>query len=204
MLILLQDKTRYWVHFGAVLTFSTAPGRPFSRRRSERLDVIPAQFRVIVTRRPKYACRSCSNGIVQAPAPARLIPGGMPTGATVAHGLVSKSKGTVAPVGPRKPRRTPAPPFLTQRRARSSQGAPLVQAPWRGPGYFWALARDGEPLRRHWFKPNGERHGVARPRPAWPSPMRPGVAGKMPMTSCKASPVSCRVRRVSKQSGGGC
>lgn len=26
---------------------------------SERLDVIPAQFRVIVTRRPKYACRSC-------------------------------------------------------------------------------------------------------------------------------------------------
>ena len=57
---------------------------------SERLDVIPAQFRVIVTRRPKYACRSCSNGIVQAPAPAHLIPGGMPTEVTVAHVLVSK------------------------------------------------------------------------------------------------------------------
>ena len=57
---------------------------------SERLDVIPAQFRVIVTRRPKYACRSCSNGVVQAPAPARLIPGGMPTEAAVAHVLVSK------------------------------------------------------------------------------------------------------------------
>lgn len=57
---------------------------------SERLDVIPAQFRVIVSRRPKYACRSCSNGVVQAPAPARLIPGGMPTEATVAHVLVSK------------------------------------------------------------------------------------------------------------------
>ena len=28
--------------------------------KSERLDVIPAQFRVIVTRRPKYACRACS------------------------------------------------------------------------------------------------------------------------------------------------
>jgi transposase len=27
---------------------------------SERLDVIPAQFRVIVTRRPKLACRSCA------------------------------------------------------------------------------------------------------------------------------------------------
>jgi len=54
---------------------------------SERLDVLPAQFHVIVTRRPKYACRSCSNGVLQAPAPARLIPGGMPTEATVAHVL---------------------------------------------------------------------------------------------------------------------
>jgi len=42
---------------------------------------------VIVTRRPKYACRSCTNGVVQAPAPTRLIPGGMPTEATVAHVL---------------------------------------------------------------------------------------------------------------------
>lgn len=57
---------------------------------SERLDIIPAQFRVIVTRRPKYACRSCTDGVSQAPAPARLIPGGMPTEATVAHVLVSK------------------------------------------------------------------------------------------------------------------
>jgi len=43
---------------------------------SERLDIIPAQFRVIVTRRPKYACRSCEEGIIQAAAPAHLIPGG--------------------------------------------------------------------------------------------------------------------------------
>jgi len=57
---------------------------------SERLDIVPAQFRVIVTRRPKYACRSCTDGVVQAAAPARLIPGGMPTEATVAHVLVSK------------------------------------------------------------------------------------------------------------------
>ncbi|KEO56660.1 hypothetical protein DT23_17740 [Thioclava indica] len=34
---------------------------------------IPAQFRVNATRRPKYACRSCTNGVVQAPAPARLM-----------------------------------------------------------------------------------------------------------------------------------
>lgn len=57
---------------------------------SERLDVIPAQFRVIVTRRPKYACRACEEVVMQAPAPARLVEGGIPTEATVAHVLVSK------------------------------------------------------------------------------------------------------------------
>lgn len=44
---------------------------------AERLDIVPAQFRVIVTRRPKYACRSCEEVVVQAPAPARLIEGGI-------------------------------------------------------------------------------------------------------------------------------
>ncbi|CAH1655434.1 transposase [Hyphomicrobiales bacterium] len=57
---------------------------------SERLDIVPAQFRVLVTRRPKYACRRCEDVVVQAPAPARLIEGGLPTEATVAHVLVSK------------------------------------------------------------------------------------------------------------------
>lgn len=57
---------------------------------SERLDIVPAQFRVIVTRRPKYACRSCEEGIVPAPAPAHLIPGGMPTEATITHVIVRK------------------------------------------------------------------------------------------------------------------
>jgi transposase len=36
---------------------------------SERLDIVPAQLRVIVTRRPKYACRACEEAVVQAPAP---------------------------------------------------------------------------------------------------------------------------------------
>jgi transposase len=57
---------------------------------SERLDIIPAQLRVLVTRRPKYACRSCEEGVVQAPAPARLIEGGLPTEAAVAHVIVAK------------------------------------------------------------------------------------------------------------------
>jgi len=57
---------------------------------SEKLDVVPAQFRVLVVRRPKYACRACEDVVVQAPAPARLIEGGLPTEATVAHVLVGK------------------------------------------------------------------------------------------------------------------
>lgn len=57
---------------------------------AERLDIVPAQFRVLVVRRPKYACRACMDVVVQAPAPARLIEGGLPTEATVAQVLVSK------------------------------------------------------------------------------------------------------------------
>ena len=57
---------------------------------AERLDVIPAQFRVLVVRRPKYACRSCEGTVVQAPAPSRLIEGGLPTETLVAHVVVGK------------------------------------------------------------------------------------------------------------------
>jgi transposase len=57
---------------------------------AERLDIMPAQFRVLIVRRPKYACRACEDVVVQAPAPARLIEGGLPTEATVAQVLVSK------------------------------------------------------------------------------------------------------------------
>ena len=57
---------------------------------SERLDVIPAQLKVIVTRRPKYACATCTGEVSQAPAPERLIENGIPTEALVAHVLVAK------------------------------------------------------------------------------------------------------------------
>jgi transposase len=57
---------------------------------AERLDVIPAQYRVIVTHRPKYACRACEEAVVQAGAPERLIKGGLPTEAMVASVLVGK------------------------------------------------------------------------------------------------------------------
>ena len=58
--------------------------------RSERLDVIPAQFRVLVTVRPRYACTRCDAGILQAPAPPHLIEGGLPTEALMAHVAVAK------------------------------------------------------------------------------------------------------------------
>lgn len=61
-----------------------------SEEKSERLDMVLAQFRVVVTRRPKYACRACEDGVMQAEAPARLIEGGLPTEPTVAQVLVSK------------------------------------------------------------------------------------------------------------------
>lgn len=58
--------------------------------RTERLDIVPAQLRVLVDIRPKYACRACSDGATQAPAAPRLIEGGMPTEGAGAHVLVSK------------------------------------------------------------------------------------------------------------------
>jgi len=57
---------------------------------AERLDVIPAQFRVLVTKRPKLACRTCPGVVLQAAAPERLVPGGLPTEATVAQVLVAR------------------------------------------------------------------------------------------------------------------
>ena len=57
---------------------------------SERLDVVPAQFRVLVTRRPKYACRRCSGAVVQAHAPEHVVPGGLPTEALIAQVMVAK------------------------------------------------------------------------------------------------------------------
>ena len=38
--------------------------------------MVPTTFRVLVTRRPRYGCRSCESAIVQAPAPARIVEGG--------------------------------------------------------------------------------------------------------------------------------
>ena len=57
---------------------------------AERLDIVPTTLRVLVTRRPRYGCRSCESAIVQASAPARIVEGGIPTEALIAQVLVSK------------------------------------------------------------------------------------------------------------------
>src|SRR3954451_4196592 len=45
--------------------------------REEMLDIVPAQLRVRVIRRPRYGCRACEGAVVQAPAPERPVTGGM-------------------------------------------------------------------------------------------------------------------------------
>jgi hypothetical protein len=62
-----------------------APMHVIGEETSQRLDVVPVQFQVIVTHRSKYACRACEEAVVQAPAPERLIKGGPPTKAMVAY-----------------------------------------------------------------------------------------------------------------------
>ena len=57
---------------------------------AERLDVVPTTFRVLVTRRPRYGCRRCESAVVQVPAPARIVEGGIPTEALIAQVLVAK------------------------------------------------------------------------------------------------------------------
>ena len=142
---------------------------------SERLDIVPSQFRVIVTRRPKYACRDCENGIVQAPAKPHLIEGGLPTEATLATITVNKQgdhlpfyrqAGMFARQGIDIDRSTLAAwqgrvahemtpiyerikDYLKQSKKLFMDETPApVLDPGRGKtktGYFWALARDDRP-----------------------------------------------------------
>jgi transposase len=57
---------------------------------NEVLDVIPAILRVLRFIRPKYACRSCTDGVVQAKASPRLIESRMVSTALAAYVVASK------------------------------------------------------------------------------------------------------------------
>ena len=141
---------------------------------SQRLDVIPAQYRVIVTHRPRLACRACER-IVEAPAPEHLIKSGLPTEAMVASVLVAKyawhlplyrqakmlaaqgldlDRSTLAFwVGYASAELTPLyerlkANLLTAAKLAVDETPVPVLDPGRGKtktGYFWAIARDDRP-----------------------------------------------------------
>ncbi|MGH2855673.1 MAG: IS66 family transposase, partial [Solirubrobacteraceae bacterium] len=58
--------------------------------RTEELDYVPASMVVRVYVRPKYACRQCESGVVQAVLPARPIEKGRPGPGLLAHVITSK------------------------------------------------------------------------------------------------------------------
>jgi len=58
--------------------------------RTEELDYVPASMVVRVYVRPKYACRQCESGVVQAALPARPIEKGRPGPGLLAHVITSK------------------------------------------------------------------------------------------------------------------
>ncbi|EMD81941.1 putative transposase [Pacificimonas flava] len=100
---------------------------------AERLDVVPASFRVLVTRRPRYGCRSCEAAPVQAPAPARIVDRGIPTEALVAHVLTAKYADHL--------------PLYRQAQIYARQGVTLDRstlADWTGRAAWWL-----RPLRDH-------------------------------------------------------
>src|SRR5487761_2412656 len=144
--------------------------------RAERLDVTPAQFQVIVTIRPRYACPKGRAGVSQAPAPAHLIEAGLPTEAMLAQVIVSKysehlplyrqaqvfarhgvmiERSTLADwVGRAAFHLAPIVDRMAELLKRSSKlfmdetTAPVLD-PGRGKtktGYLWALARDDRPF----------------------------------------------------------
>ena len=100
---------------------------------AERLDVVPTTFRVLVTRRPRYGCRACEATPVQAPAPPRIVEGGLPTEALIAHVLISKYADHL--------------PLYRQAQIYARQGITLDRstlADWVGRAAWWLT-----PLRDH-------------------------------------------------------
>jgi transposase len=143
--------------------------------RAERLDVIPAQYRVLVTVRPKLGCRACSDGVAQALAPRHIVPGGLPSERLIADVLVKKyadhlplyrqsqimarqgvvvDRATLANgVGAAAARLKPLvevmkAELLTSARLFVDETTAKVLAPGTGKtktGYMWAMVRDDRP-----------------------------------------------------------
>lgn len=114
------------------------PRHPIGESVSEMLDWVLATLRVLRIHRPKYACRQCAT-IAQAPAPERVIAGGLATPALLAHVLVSKYADHL--------------PLYRQSRIFARHGVELERstlAGWVG-GTCWWLDALHERLARHIF-----------------------------------------------------
>ena len=143
--------------------------------RAERLDIIPAHYRVLVTVRPKLGCRTCSDGVAQALAPRHIVPGGLPSERLIADVLIKKyadhlplyrqsqimarqgvivDRATLANwVGAAAARLKPLveqlkAELLTSARLFVDETTATVLAPGTGKtktGYMWAMVRDDRP-----------------------------------------------------------
>ena len=92
----------------------------------EMLDVVPVQYRVKRLVRPRYGCRGCESAVVQAPAPAQPIDGGMATETVLAHVATMKYGYQV--------------PLYRQEQMLASQGIDLDRATlalWMGRLAWW-------------------------------------------------------------------
>ncbi len=79
---------------------------------SEQLEHIPGQLKVLVHRRKRYGCRSCEQGVVEAPRPAEPIPGSRAAPGLLATILVAKYLDAM--------------PLYRQERYYARQGVPML------------------------------------------------------------------------------
>ncbi|RWE05682.1 MAG: IS66 family transposase, partial [Mesorhizobium sp.] len=129
---------------------------------SERLDADPAQFRVIVTHRPKYAYKGFY-GVLQVPAPAHPIEGGIPTEALLAHIAVAKyADGLLRSTGSRPSLPALASNSIARRRHGWASGLRTAAPAW--PTMCWNASNrpNGSLPTRPDFRRS--RLGLARPR----------------------------------------
>jgi transposase len=83
VIIELEGKDRLCPHDGQELT-------EIGKETSEKLDIIPAQIKVIKTIRKKYACKTCEDFMKTSPVPPEAIPKSLATAGLLAYIAISK------------------------------------------------------------------------------------------------------------------
>ena len=145
------------------------------------LDIVPAQLRVRVIRRPRYGCRACEEAVVQAPAPERPITGGMATEALLAHVLVAKYGDFL--------------PLYRQAEIFARQGIELDRSTlatgWAGPAGGWSRCGAccaGTSWARPGSSPTTPRCRCSTPAAAGPRPAGSGATRSMTGPGAASTP----------------